>query len=266
MSKAVSRRRPDALAPLSERGLPDELQPLAASLNGLLERLSGAIAAQRRFTADAAHELRTPLAALKLQLDLARRADEPRARAAAFDDLEAGVARASHVVEQLMTLARVEPEAMAQMRTQCDLVALAKDAIVSRAALAANKGIDLGLARASPAAVDGDPASLGILLSNLIDNALRYTPRGGRIDVAVDRDDDHATLTVADTGPGSAPEARERVFDRFYRGENGEETGSGLGLSIVKRIADAHQASISLDAPEHGSGLVVRVRFPLRNR
>src|SRR6185503_11002599 len=174
------------------------LQPLAASLNGLLERLSDAIAAQRRFTADAAHELRTPLAALKLQLDLARRATDPQARAGALDDLEAGVARASHVVEQLMTLARVEPEAMAQMRTQCDLVALAKEAIVSRATLAADKGIDLGLARESAAIVDGDPASLGILLSNLIDNALRHTPRGGRIDVSVERAADAAALVVAD--------------------------------------------------------------------
>ena len=265
MSKAVSRRRPDALAPLSEHGLPDELQPLADSLNGLLERLAGAIAAQRRFTADAAHELRTPLAALKLQLDLARRAGAAQERAAALDDLEAGVARASHVVEQLMTLARVEPEAMAQVRTQCDLAALAKDAIVSRAALAANKGIDLGLAHETKVSVDGDPASLGILLSNLIDNALRYTPRGGRIDVSVERDADAAALVVADTGPGIPPEERERVFDRFYRGENAEETGSGLGLSIVKRIADAHHATLALDAPSEGSGLVVRVRFPLRN-
>ena len=264
MSKAVSRRRPDALAPLSERGMPDELQPLAASLNGLLERLSDAIAAQRRFTADAAHELRTPLAALKLQLDLARRATDPHARAGALDDLEAGVARASHVVEQLMTLARVEPEALAQTRTRCDLVALAKDAIVSRAALAADKGIDLGLARETPAVVDGDPASLGILLSNLIDNALRHTPRGGRIDVCVERQDDDAALVVADTGPGIAPDERERVFDRFYRGENAGETGSGLGLSIVKRIADAHHASIALGSPDQGSGLVVRVTFPLR--
>ena len=264
MSKALSRRRPDALAPLSERGMPDELQPLAASLNGLLERLSDAIAGQRRFTADAAHELRTPLAALKLQLDLARRATDPHARAGALDDLEAGVARASHVVEQLMTLARVEPEALAQTRTQCDLVALAKDAIVSRAALAADKGIDLGLARETPAVVDGDPASLGILLSNLIDNALRHTPRGGRIDVCVERQDDDAALVVADTGPGIAPEERARVFDRFYRGENAGETGSGLGLSIVKRIADAHHASIALGSPDQGSGLVVRVTFSLR--
>ncbi|HEX6136998.1 MAG TPA: ATP-binding protein [Casimicrobiaceae bacterium] len=262
MSRAVAKRRPDALAPLAETGLPDELRPLVASLNGLLERLAGALAAQRRFTADAAHELRTPLAALKLQLDLARRATQPAALAAALDDLEAGVARTSHVVEQLMTLARVEPEAMPQKRTDCDLVALAKDAIVARAALAADKSIDLGLARATPATVSGDPASLAILLSNLLDNALRYTPRGGRIDVAVDRDDAAVTLAVADSGPGIAPEERERVFDRFYRGAVNEESGSGLGLSIVRRIADAHRATITLDAPPQGSGLVVRVRFP----
>jgi signal transduction histidine kinase len=262
MSRAVAKRRPNAMAPLEERALPDELQPLGASLNGLLERLSEALASQRRFTADAAHELRTPLAALKLQLDLARRATQPAELGAALDDLEAGVARTSHVVEQLMTLARVEPEAMAQKRTACDLVALAKEAIVARAALASDKAIDLGLARATTAVVDGDPASLGILLSNLIDNALRYTPRGGRIDVAVDRDERGATLSVADTGPGIPPEARERVFDRFYRGEVNEESGSGLGLSIVRRIADAHHATIALDAPVEGTGLIVRVRFP----
>ncbi|MGE5105273.1 MAG: ATP-binding protein, partial [Betaproteobacteria bacterium] len=253
MSRAVAKRRPDAMAPLPARGLPEELKPLGTSLNGLLARLSEALTAQRRFTADAAHELRTPLAALKLQLDLARRATQPAELAAALDDLEAGVARTSHVVEQLMTLARVEPEAMAQKRAACDLVALAKDAIVARAALAADKAIDLGLARATPALVQGDPASLAILLSNLVDNALRYTPRGGRIDVAVDRDAGGATLSVADTGPGIPVAERERVFDRFYRGEVNEESGSGLGLSIVKRIADAHGATIALEAPAQGS-------------
>ncbi|MFI4888300.1 MAG: ATP-binding protein [Burkholderiales bacterium] len=262
MSRAVAKRRPDAMAPIAAHTLPDELQPLGASLNGLLERLSEALASQRRFTADAAHELRTPLAALKLQLDLARRAAAPAQWGAALDDLEAGVARTSHVVEQLMTLARVEPEAMAQQRTECDLVAIAKDAIVARAALAAGKAIDLGLARATPAAVKGDPASLGILLSNLVDNALRYTPRGGRIDVSVDREEGGAMLSVADTGPGIPADARERVFDRFYRAEVNEESGSGLGLSIVRRIADAHHATITLDAPAEGSGLIVRVRFP----
>ena len=262
MSRAVAKRRPDAMAPLGERGLPEELQPLVASLNGLLARLSEALAAQRRFTADAAHELRTPLAALKLQLDLARRNGNAPNGAAALDDLETGVARASHVVDQLLTLARVEPEALAQMRSDCDLVAIARDAIVARAALAADKSIDLGLARATGATVSGDPASLAILLSNLIDNALRYTPRGGRIDVAVDADQNGATLSVADTGPGIPIEDRERVFDRFFRGDDNQEPGSGLGLSIVKRIADAHHATIALDAQPEGSGLVVRVHFP----
>ncbi|HKU86761.1 MAG TPA: ATP-binding protein [Casimicrobiaceae bacterium] len=261
MSRAVAKRRPDAMAPLADRGVPEELQPLAASINGLLARLSDALAAQRRFTADAAHELRTPLAALKLQLDLARRNGAASGSQAALDDLEAGVARASHVVEQLLTLARVEPEAMARARTQCDLAALARDAVVARAGLAAAKSIDLGLVRADATIVDGEPANLAILLSNLLDNALRYTPRGGRIDVAVEQADDGATLVVADTGPGIPADERARVFDRFVRGRDVHEPGSGLGLSIVKRIADAHNATVTLDAPAEGGGLVVRVRF-----
>jgi len=262
ISRAVAKRRPDAMAPLTERGVPEELQPLVVSLNGLLARLSEALAAQRRFTADAAHELRTPLAALKLQLDLARRGGRKSDGETALDDLDAGVGRASHVVEQLLTLARVEPEALAQKRSDCDLVALARDAIVARAALAANKSIDLGLARATPATVSGDPASLAILLSNLIDNALRYTPRGGRIDVAVDREATGPTIEVADNGPGIPAEDRARVFDRFFRGDDPHEQGSGLGLSIVRRIADAHHAVINLGDAPHGSGLVVRVHFP----
>ena len=262
MSQAVAKRQPDALAPLSERNLPQELQPLAGSLNALLARLDSALGAQRRFTADAAHELRTPLAALKLQLDVARRANDQTARIAAYDDLNAGVERASHLVDQLLTLARIEPEALATRAVDCDLAAIAKAAIVARGALAAEKHIDLGLARESPAPVRGDPAALAILLSNLLDNALRYTPAGGKIDVAVDANDGRALLTVVDNGPGIPEEERERVFDRFFRGADNRELGSGLGLSIVKRIADAHHAAIELGTPEHGSGLLVTVRFP----
>ena len=261
MSQAVAKRRPDAMAPLGERNLPEELKPLAASLNDLLARLDAALGAQRRFTADAAHELRTPLAALRLQLDLARRAGDPAARAAALDDLDAGVQRAAHLVDQLLTLARVEPEALAARATDCDLAELAREAIVARAPVAADKGVDFGLARAAPAHVRGDPASLAILMANLIDNALRYTPPGGRVDVAVD-DGMDPTFSVTDSGPGIAPEERERVFDRFYRGEVATEGGSGLGLSIVKRIADAHHATLRLDAPASGTGLVVEVHFP----
>ena len=262
MSQAVAKRQPDALAPIAERNLPQELQPLAGSLNALLARLDSALGAQRRFTADAAHELRTPLAALKLQLDVARRANDQPARVAAYDDLDAGVERASHLVDQLLTLARIEPEALATRAVDCDLASIAKDAIVARGGLAAQRHIDLGLARETPAKVRGDPASLAILLSNLLDNALRYAPEGGKIDVALDNDDGRAVLTVADNGPGIPPDERARVFDRFFRSADNREPGSGLGLSIVKRIADAHRAAIELGAPEQGSGLVVTVRFP----
>ena len=261
MSRAVAKRRPDAMAPLNERDMPEELRPLAASLNDLLTRLDAALASQRRFTADAAHELRTPLAALKLQLDLARRARDVPARTAAYDDLDAGVSRASHLVDQLLTLARVEPEALAARATDVDLNTLAKEAIVSRAALAAAKGVDLGLAREVPAVVRGDAATLATLLSNLLDNALRYTPSGGRVDVSLDREGDHTILSVADTGPGIPKDERERVLDRFYRSATTAEPGSGLGLSIVKRIAEAHHATLEFDAPEQGTGLVVRVVF-----
>lgn len=295
MSRAVAKRQPDALAPLAETGLPDELRPLAGSLNALLARLDDALNAQRRFTADAAHELRTPLAALKLQAELVERAPDAAARGAALSALNAGVDRAAHLVEQLLAMARLEPEALAKSLGACDLVALAKDAIVARAVLADRKRIDLGLARAADVSVQGDAASLAMLLANLLDNAIRYTPAGGRIDVAIDDDDGHAMLSVADTGPGIPHAARERVFDRFHRGEDDAvpvaavsssvpdgglrqdsavamdavlpaappTTGSGLGLSIVKRIADAHGAAITLDDNvAAGGGLVVRVKFP----
>lgn len=266
MSRAVAKRRPDAMAPLAEGNLPDELRPLAQSLNALLARLDEALSAQRRFTADAAHELRTPLAALKLQVELAERAGDDRGRANALVELESGVDRASHLVEQLLTMARLEPEAPERSAARVDLAALAREAIMARTAISSEKSIDLGLTHSADIAVNGDPASLAMLIGNLLDNALRYTPTGGRIDVSIDRNEGGALLSVVDTGPGIPVPERERVFERFYRvrgsGAPPGPVGSGLGLSIVRRIADAHGATVALgDGPE-GRGLAVRVQFP----
>ena len=266
MSRAVAKRRPDAMAPIAEGSLPRELKPLAASLNALLARLDDAISAQRRFTADAAHELRTPLAALKLQVGLAERASDSPTRDAALKELNAGVDRAAHLVEQLVTMARLEPEAPTRTTSQVGLAALAREAIVARAGLAGDKQIDLGLTRAADVTVPGDEASLAMLVGNLLDNALRYTPTGGRIDVAIDRNENAAVLSVVDTGPGIPAAERERVFERFYRAPGSATAagavGSGLGLSIVRRIAEAHGATIELDEGPDGRGLAVRVRFP----
>jgi len=266
MSRAVAKRRPDAMMPLAETTLPSELRPLAGSLNALLARLDNALSAQRRFTADAAHELRTPLAAVRLQVELAERAPDPAARAAALTELKSGVDRAARLVEQLLTMARFEPDAPEDAATAVDLTPIVHDALVARAALAEDKRIDMGCARTAPVAVRGDAASLAMLLANLLDNALRYTPAGGRIDVAVDDDQGQAVLSVADSGPGIPAAERERVFERFHRGTSAisapDANGSGLGLSIVRRIADAHRATVTLGDGPGGRGLTVSVRFP----
>ena len=267
LSRAVATRRADAMSPLADAGLPRELQPLALSLNALLARLDEALSAQRRFTADAAHELRTPLAALALQVDFAARAADAPARAAAMTELRAGVARAARLVEQLLTMARLEPEAQARNFSRVDLGALANDAIVARAPIAEARGIDLGRTGAATVEMSGDSANIATLLANLLDNALRHTPAGGRVDVAVTGEPDGAVLAVTDTGPGIPAAERERVFERFHRGTHADDaahgTGSsGLGLSIVRRIADAHGATVTLEDGAGGKGLVVRVRFP----
>jgi len=266
LSRAVAMRRPDAMSPVEEHALPLELQPLAASLNALLARLDEALAAQRRFTADAAHELRTPLAALALQVEHAERAPSAEGRAAAMADLKSGVARASRLVEQLLTMARLEPEALSRNFSRVDLVALADDAIVARAPIAEARRIDLGRTESAAVPVYGDAASLATLIANLLDNALRYTPKGGRVDVAVVDDAGRAVLTVIDTGPGIDIAARERVFERFHReippDDDTHPAGGGLGLSIARRIAEAHGATISLSDGLDGKGLAVRVRFP----
>lgn len=270
MSRAVEKRRPDAMAPLVVANMPSELKPLGQSLNALLARLDEALAAQRRFTADAAHELRTPLAALKLQAEVAERASPGSQRDAAFAALATGIDRATHLVDQLLTMARLEPGAPARDAQPADLAAIVRDAVIARAALAEDKGIDLGLVRTAEAMLAADAASLATLVGNLLDNALRYTPAGGKVDVAVDRSDTEISLSVLDTGPGIPATERERVFERFYRvAETADPAlapsdgkGSGLGLSIVRRIAEAHRATVELADGPDGRGLAVRVRFP----
>jgi len=265
---AVARRSPSLLEPLPERGLPVEVHPLVRALNELLDRLREALAAQRTFIADAAHELRTPLTAVHLQAQLAERAATDAERRAALGDLKAGLERATRLSEQLLTLAREEPGVAERPFAPVDVRALARDVIEELAPLAAAKSIDLGLiepAPSDPPIVSGDAQALSTLVSNLIDNALRYTPSRGRVDVAVAREGNRVVLTVRDTGPGVPAAERARVFDRFYRGAhiNGTgERGSGLGLAIVKRIGERHRAEIAMGEGIDGAGLGVNVRFP----
>jgi len=264
VATAVKARSPAALDPLPHADLPDEIRPVVLALNDLLPRLSRALETQRAFVADAAHELRTPLSALRLQLQLAERARDNDERAAAFDTLRQGLARATHLVEQLLTLARQDPAAAQSQSESVDLGALAADVVGAHAALAASKGIDLGLARRDDGlAVTGDADALRTLLSNLVDNAVRYTPAGGRVDVSARRGDASAVIEVTDNGPGIPMSERERVFDRFYRRADSDVPGSGLGLAIVRSIADRQGAKVELDEGPEGHGLTARVTFQI---
>jgi len=263
LAQAVATRTAKALDPLPEAKVPEEVLPVIRALNELLGRLAAALAAQRAFVADAAHELRTPVAALQLQAQLIERAATAEERAAAIADLKAGVMRASHAVQQLLTLARQGPELSARPFEPVRLGDLARSVIADEAVLAAEKSIDLGLVPGGRDVVAaGDPDALRVLLDNLVSNAVRYTPPGGRVDVAVGYSGDGSPeIEVCDTGPGIPPQDRERVFDRFYRGEGVQESGTGLGLAIVRAIAERHRASVELSDAEIG-GLRVRVRFP----
>lgn len=256
----VGLRGSHALGPVSPARLPEEVAPLVGALNELLARLDVALTAQRDFVADAAHELRTPLAALQLQIQLAERAISDAERQAAFVDLKSGLARASHLVQQLLTLARQEPGAFHQAATTVRLDELARRTVGEFALLAAERGLDLGVAECAAASISGQPEALRILLGNLLDNALRYTPAGGRVDVSLTQEAGKVMLRVVDNGPGIPEAELTRVLDRFYRVPGSQAQGSGLGLAIVQQIVLAHGGRLSLSNCESG-GLQVEVVF-----
>jgi two-component system OmpR family sensor kinase len=261
VAAAVRERTPGQLAPLAATGWPSEVAPLVQALNGLLGRLARALDAQRAFVADAAHELRSPLTALGLQAQLAERAVEDAERAGALAELRRGLARATRMVEQLLALAREEPGVVERPFEPVRLDTLARDVVATLAPLAAAKAIDLGVDRADEVRVTGDAEALATLLSNLVDNAIRYTPEGGRVDVLVEARP-VPRVTVRDNGPGVPASERARLFERFVRGSDVAAPGSGLGLAIVQRIAARHGATATLADGIDGKGLAVVVAFP----
>jgi signal transduction histidine kinase len=257
----VQRRDVRTLAPLGTKNLPLEIEPLVSELNRLLDRLQRAFSTQRAFISDAAHELRSPLTALRLQLQLLDRAPDEAARLDARSRLGAAVERAIHLVEQLLTLARSEPQETAADFQLVDLSIAAAEAIQDTHDLALARNIDLGLDATPQLHIRGDREELRTLARNLVDNAVRYTPPNGSVQVRTRSTAKDAVLEVIDNGQGIAPADRERVFDRFYRRAAAQESGTGLGLAIVKAIAERHVAAIVLTEAA-GGGLHVTVNFP----
>lgn len=269
--RELALRKPQDLAPVAEEELPDEIRPLVQELNSLLLRVRLAFEAQQNFVVDAAHELRSPLAALKLQLQLLHKAQDKDEQAAAEMHLAQGIERASRLVEQLLDLARQESVEQAASTARVDLRQLVEQALADAAPAAHAKGIDMGLSgdpqQQSAFTVDADAQALKVLLRNLLDNAVKYVPAGGRVDIGWHSDAQGRSLVVEDSGAGIAVSERRRVLQRFVRGSDaaGKAGGSGLGLAIVQSIAQASGAELLLDASPQLGGLRVRVRWPKKS-
>jgi len=263
LADSLGERSADALHHLHTEGYPPEILPIVEAMNALFSRVENSIQLQRMFVADAAHELRTPLTALKLQLQLVEKSSADEERMRGIQKLHERLNRATHLVQQLLTLARHSAETEHESRLPVSLAQLARQSVSDFSLLAENKGIDLGVDIASPdLIVTGDPDSLRVMLNNLVDNAIRYTHHHGRIDVIVCTEQHAPCLIVTDTGIGVSAQERARIFDRFFRCTGTEQSGSGLGLAIVKNIVEQHHATITVADGKDNTGLTFSILFP----
>jgi two-component system OmpR family sensor kinase len=262
LGDALARRPEGALEPVPGAALPRELQPLVAGFNRMLERLATSMAAQRAMVADAAHELRTPLAAVRLQAQHLQRLQGAAERAAAQEALARGIERMTRLVAQLLTLARLEPGAtFSESAQRVRLDALVREVLAEFIPLANARGIELSLVCEARPELAGEAAGLRALVGNLVDNALRYTPEGAAVDVQVSGGDEGALLVVSDNGPGLADDQRDLVLQRFYRVPGSPGDGSGLGLAIAAAVVRRQGGRMKL-LEAAGGGLRVEVRLP----
>jgi two-component system sensor histidine kinase QseC len=258
----IAARDPQRLEPVALEGAPREVAPVVERLNALFARFAASLERERAFTADAAHELRTPLAAIRAQAQVARDATSEADRAQALARVIAGCDRASRLAEQLLALARVDASDASARFGAHDLVAVARDALAELAPQALARGVAIELDAPASVRVRGDGTLLALVVRNLADNAARYSPRGRTVRVRIARESGSAILEVADDGPGIPAAERARLFDRFARGESAGEPGAGLGLSIVARVAALHGGSASLHDGPRGRGTLARVVIP----
>jgi two-component system sensor histidine kinase TctE len=264
LRREIESRSHRDLSALPEEQAPQEVQPLIRAMNDLLARLAGAISAQQRFIADAAHQLRTPIAGLKTQTELALRQSQLTEVQGTLRQLQTATERSTRLINQLLSLARSEPGAGRERAAErFDLARLARDTTTEWVPLALARKIDLGYDGEDGAqAVAGDPLLLREMLSNLIDNAIRYSREGGQVTVRVAGGPREVVLSVEDNGPGIPEPERSRVFERFYRVLGSGAEGAGLGLAIVREIALSHGAEVTLADAASGRGTLVRVSFP----
>jgi len=261
LASQINRRSGDNLDLIANHDEHEEIATIKNALNQLLQRLEETLAREKRITSDAAHELRTPLAAIRLHTELAKNAKTREQQNESLNQVILGVDRTTHLVEQLLTLARLEPELVARDFTQVDLADLIIEESALLSPLAIGKNLDISFDNTPIKPIKGNEASLRILLRNLLTNAISYTPTGGRIIISLSEKDEHTLLVIEDSGPGISEEDRERVMERFYRLENYQTPGCGIGLSIVDRVVQIHQGSLQLCQADSGQGLKVVIQL-----
>lgn len=264
ISAELAQRNADSMESINTLSLPSEIHPFARALNDLLLRLEHSFTGQKEFIADAAHELRTPIMGLSIQAELLQSSTRIEDQQNAVRQLQVGIDRLSHIAAQLLALARLDPHATME-ENPIALLELCQTVITDNSRLAEATRIELYLASQQPVTIVGDYNNVRILLNNLVDNAIRYSESGGHVELSARVTPQGALLSVCDDGPGIPEEERTRVMERFYRGSASHAPGSGLGLSIVKRIAERHHATVSLHTGKNGKGLKVHVLFPSKN-
>lgn len=268
VASEVANRAPTHLDPVDLEEVPEEIKPVIDELNKLFHRLQEGFEREKRFAADAAHELRTPLAAIKAQAQVAIHTEDPVVKNRALQNLIASVNRSTHIVQQLLTMSRLVPESATLNDTvdNVDLVQIAREILVMLAPSAIEKKIELDFDEGKTISKNfvGNPTALGILIRNLVDNAIRYCTEGGRVSVKIFEKNDELVLQIEDNGPGIPDELHDRVFERFFRVLGNKATGSGLGLAIAHQITSLHGGKITLSSPKEGTGLIVTASFPLK--
>ena len=261
VGRALAQRSPQALQPIAVKGAPSEMTPMLDALNGLFERIAELLELERRFTADAAHELRTPIAAIRAQAQVALGASADAERLHALQATLQGCDRATRLVDQLLTLSRLE-SGTEHALVAVDLAALARQVVADAAPLALGKHQAIEVNATGPSTVRGDTTLLSVMMRNLVDNAIRYSPRGATVKLAISTAQGAVRLSIDDSGPGMSPADMKRIGERFFRVVGSGQDGSGLGWSITRRIAAVHRAVVRVARSRSLGGLSVEVDFP----
>jgi two-component system sensor histidine kinase QseC len=261
LASQINRRSGDNLELISNDYKYTEIVTIKNALNQLLHRLKETLAREKRITSDAAHELRTPLAAIRLHTELAKNAKNQQEKNESLDHIIQGVDRTTHLVEQLLDLARLEPKLLINDFTEVDLSSLIIEECALLSPLALDKKIDISFDENQIDHINGHESSLRLLVRNLLTNAISYTPTGGEVNIKLCRQNQHTVLTIEDNGPGILEKDLKKVTERFYRAENHSAPGCGIGLSIVDRVVQMHQGTLQLCQADSGHGLKVIIQF-----